>query len=162
MKKVFKELKQRQIAMEQQAQQMEQQKIEQQREIVAAEIESAQYQKQMEMENENINKQLDRISKEKIAIIQATGFGNVESEDTNNNQIPDAFEVSKFAGEQANALREHQLKQAEIASKQTEALQKLEIEKEKLKVERENMANDIAIAKINAKNRANKAKTKKK
>ena len=162
MKKVFKELRDRQIANEQQAQQLEQQKLQQEREIAAATLESAQYQKEAEMENENMNKELDRVSKEKIAIIQATGFGNVPSEDTNANQIPDAFEVSKFAGEQANALREHNLRQAEIAAKQAETLKKFELEKEKLQIEKENMANDLAIARINAKGRANKSKSKKK
>lgn len=162
MKKTFKELRDRQIAMQEQAQKMEQQKIEQEREIAAAQIEAAQTEKQMEMENDNINKQLDRISKEKIAIIQAMGFGKVESEDTNTNGIPDALEVSKFAGEQAAALREHELKQAELSAKQAESLQKLQLEKEKLQVERENMRNDLLVAKENAKGRANKPKTKKK
>ena len=162
MKKIFKELKDRQIAMEQQAQELEQQKVEQQREIAAAQLQAAQIEKQVEMENDNYNKEQDRLSKEKIAIIQATGFGKVESEDANNNNIPDALEVSKFAGEQANALREHQLKQAELAAKQAETLKKLDLEEKKLEVERENMRNDVRVAEINARSRANKAKPKKK
>ena len=48
---------------------------------------------------------------------------------------------------------------AEINSKNKTAADKIAIEKEKLKVSRENQANDLAIAKVNAKNRAAK-KTK--
>ena len=38
------------------------------------------------------------------------------------------------------------------------AAQKIEIEREKLKVSRENQANDLAVAKENAKGRAKKTK----
>ena len=79
-----------------------------------------------------------------------------------NNGVPDAFEVSKLASEEARASKDYQVKMADIQSKNAQALKKLEIEREKLAVERENMANDLQIAKINAKNRANSSKAKKK
>ena len=41
--------------------------------------------------HDDYQKELDRLSKEKIAIIQATGFGNVASEDTNSNEVPDVL-----------------------------------------------------------------------
>ena len=158
MKKTFKELRDRQIAMEQQAQQIEQQKVEQERQIAAAQIQSTQIEKQADRENENINKELDRISKEKIAIIQATGFGNVETEDVNQNSIPDVLEANRFAGEQADAIREHELKKQELALKQMETLKKLDLEEKKLEVEKANQVNDLLIAKENSKNRAKKKK----
>jgi hypothetical protein len=158
MKKTFKELRDRQIAMEQQAQQIEQQKVEQERQIAAAQIQSVQIEKQADRENENMNKELDRISKEKIAIIQATGFGNVETEDTNQNSIPDVLEAGRFAKEQADDIREHELKKQELALKQMETLKKLDLEEKKLEVEKANQVNDLSIAKENSKNRAKKKK----
>jgi hypothetical protein len=48
---------------------------------------------------------------------------------------------------------------SDIQSKNSLAAQKLQVEREKLQVARENQANDLAIARENAKNRASK-KTK--
>lgn len=162
MKKTFKDLRDRLFAQQEQTQQLEQQKLEQQQQIAQAQMEEARVEKEQDRINENYQKELDRINKKEIAIIQATGFGKVESEDLDNNGVPDAFEVSKLASEEARASKDYQVKMADIQSKNAQALKKLEIEREKLAVERENMANDIKVAQINAKNRANSSKAKKK
>ena len=161
MKKVFKDLHDRQIAMQERAQQLEQQKIEQQQQQADAQLEQEAYQHRMDMENENYQNELDRLAKKEIAIIQATGFGNVPSEDTNANAIPDVLEVEKLAKEENRAIREHQLKVQEMQNNRNTELKKLQIEKEKLQVARENMQNDLAIAKENSKNRAKQSKKKK-
>ena len=161
MKKTFKELRDKIWQQQEEAQKLEQQKLEQQQQIAQAQMEEAARQKQEDMANENYQRQLDRISKERIAIIQATGFGKVESEDTNKNAVPDILEASKLANEETKAARDYQLKMADIQSKNAQALQKLDIEKEKLQVERENMKNDEKIALINARNRGAKTPKKK-
>jgi len=153
MKKTFKDLRDRIWKQQEEAQKLEQQKLEQAQQIAQAQIEEAARQKQEEMANDNYQKELDRINKKEIAIIQATGFGNVESEDVNQNMVPDVMEVSKLAAEESRAAKDYQLKMADIQSKNSQALQKMELEKEKLKVERENMKNDLQIAKVNASNR---------
>ena len=94
----------------------------------------------------------------KERLIQATGFGKVGSEDTNQNNIPDVLEVSKLENEQTNAARTHIAKMAEITTKAKAAQQKLDIEKEKLKNERLNMKNDVQVALINSRNRKSKSK----
>jgi len=160
MKNVFKKLKERQEELENSKMQQQQQQIEQQREIAAAQMQQQQAMEQARIANENYNKEMDRINKKEIAIIQATGFGNVPAEDVNSNAIPDVLEMSRFASEEANAQREYQMKMSEAQSKQNMELQKLQVEREKLQVERENMANDLAIAKENAKGRAKKPKEK--
>jgi hypothetical protein len=53
------------------------------------------------------------------------------------------------------------MKMSEAQSKQNMELQKLQVEREKLQVERENMANDLQIAKENAKGRNQKKNEKK-
>lgn len=162
MKKTFKELRDRQIQMQQEAQDLEKQKLEQAQQIAQAEMEREEYIRQDEQANENYQKELDRINDKEIAIIRAMGFGQVQGEDSNQNNVPDAFELTKLVTEENMASKEYLLKLEEIRSKQQESLKKLELEKEKLKVARENMANDLAIAKENAKGRAKSSKNNKK
>lgn len=152
MKRTFKELRDRQQAIVEESNRIEQEKIEQAREAANNQLIEAREQKDREMANENYNKELDRINAKEIAIIRATGFGQVESEDLNKNNVPDAFEVSKLANEENKANKEYQVKMADINTRN----EKLQIEREKLKVDKANQANDLAIAKINAKNRAKK------
>jgi len=156
MKKTFKDLRDKQIAQQEQAQQLEQQKLQQQQEQSQAQLQQAVQMQQEQQAHDDYQRELDRLSKEKIAIIQATGFGNVEAEDVNANAVPDVLEVSKLAHEQETAARDYGAKMADIQSKNKQASDKMSIEKEKLQVARENMANDLAVAKENAKGRNNK------
>jgi hypothetical protein len=161
MKKTFKELRDKLQQQQDDAQKLKQQELEQQQQQAQAALEQQQMIAQQAIENENYEKELDRINRKEIAIIQATGFGKVESEDTNNNGVPDVLEVSKFIAEENKATKDHIVKMADISAKMKLSQQKLEIDKEKLKNERLNMANDLAISKENAKNRSNKASKKK-
>ena len=156
MKKTFKTLKERQEQMQDQQMQQQQQQMEQQQQIAQAQLQQAQLQHEQTVANDNYQKQLDRLSKEKIAIIQATGFGNVEAEDVNANAIPDVLEMSKLSDARAKADKDYSVKLADINAKNKQASDKMVLEREKLQVARENQANDLAIAKENAKNRANK------
>ena len=156
MKKVFRDLKDRQEAVQQQAFQQKQQELEQNQKQAEEQIQLAYQQEQARIANDNYQNELDRISKKEIAIIQATGFGQVESEDTNANNVPDVLEVSKLAQEQIKATQDFSSKMADIQAKNKQFNDKMAVEQEKLKVARENQANDLEIAKLNAKNRGNK------
>jgi hypothetical protein len=158
MKKVFKTLKERQEQLQDQQMQQQQQQMEQQQQIAEAQLEQAQLQNEQKIANDNYQKELDRISKKEIAIIQATGFGKVESEDINQNAVPDVLEMSRFASEEAKAAKDYQLKMSDIQNKNRLAAEKLQLEREKLQIARENQANDLAVAKENAKGRAKKSK----
>ena len=155
MKKVFKELRDKQDAMQQQQMQQQQQQIEQQREIAVAQIQQAQIQKEQEIANENYQNELDRINKKEIALIAAESKVGPLS-DVDASGTPDVLEISKLAAEQSKAGREFEAKMADINSKNRLAAEKLAVEREKLQVARENQANDLAIAKENAKGRAKK------
>jgi hypothetical protein len=158
MKKVFKTLKERQEQLQDQQMQQQQQQMEQQQQIAEAQMQQAQVQNEQKLANENYQKELDRINKKEIAIIQATGFGKVESEDINQNAVPDVLEMSRFASEEAKAAKDYQLKMSDIQNKNRLAAEKLQLEREKLQIARENQANDLAVAKENAKGRAKKSK----
>jgi hypothetical protein len=159
MKKVFKELRDRQQAMQEQQLQIQQQQGEQQGQIAQAQIQQAQLQKEQEIANENYQNELDRINKKEIALINAEaksmGMGLA---DVDASGVPDVLEISKLANEQSKATKEFDVKMAEINTKNRLAADKLTIEREKLQVARENQKNDLAIAKENAKGRAKKPK----
>lgn len=156
MKKVFKDLRDRQQQMQDQQMQQQQQQIDQQREIAAAQMEQAQAMKEQEIANENYQNELDRINKKEIAIIAAEAKGGLP--DTDENAVPDVLEMTNLMNQQTKLTKDYELKMADIQSKSNQASQKLKIEQEKLKVARENMQNDLEIAKLNAKNRAQKPK----
>jgi hypothetical protein len=158
MKKVFKTLKERQEQMQNQQMQQKQQEMEQQQQQAQAQLQQAAQMAQEKQAHDDYQKELDRISKKEIAIIQATGFGKVESEDTNENAVPDVLEMGRLTHDQEKAAKDYQLKIADIQSKNKQAADKMAVEMEKLKVARENQANDLAVAKENAKGRAKKTK----
>jgi hypothetical protein len=158
MKKVFKTLKERQEQLQDQQMQQQQQQMEQQQQIAEAQIEQARIQNEQKIAHDDYQKELDRINKKEIAIIQATGFGRVEGEDLNQNAVPDVLEMSRFASEEAKAAKDYQLKMSDIQNKNRLAAEKLQLEREKLQISRENQANDLAVAKENAKGRAKKSK----
>jgi hypothetical protein len=158
LKKTFKDLRDRQIAQQEQANQLQQQQLQQQQEQAQAQLQQQAQMAQEKQANDDYQKQLDRLSKEKIAVIQATGFGKVESEDVNDNLVPDVLEMSRLANDQDKATKDYGLKMADIQSKNKQASDKMSIEREKLQVAKDNMKNDLDIAKINAKGRNNAKK----
>jgi hypothetical protein len=156
MKKTFKDLRDQQLAMQQQAQQLEQQKLEQQAQQSQASLAQAQAMKEQEVANENYQKELDRINKKEVALIQSLGRNENATADVDNSGVADALEVSKLSNDQSKAAQAYQLKMQEIQVKSKESSDKKQIEMEKIAVARENMANDLAVAKENAKGRNNK------
>jgi len=158
MKKVFKTLKERQEEIQNQQLQQKQQELEQQQQIGQAQLELQQQQQAEKIANDNYNAEMDRINKKEIALIAAESKGGPLS-DVDASGTPDVLEISKLALEQTRAQTDYQAKLSDIQNKHTMAMEKLNVEKEKIKVSRENQANDLAIAKVNAKNRASK-KTK--
>lgn len=156
MKKTFKVLKERQEEIQNKQLQQKDQELKQQQEQAAAQLEQAQRQHEADNARLDYQAQLDRINKKEIAIIQATGFGNVGSEDANQNSVPDVMELSKLDHERSKATSDYNLKMADIMSKTAQNNQKIAVEREKLQVARENMKNDLQIAKENSKGRAKK------
>lgn len=156
MKKVFKDLKDRQQEMQERQMQLQEQQQQAQQEQQMAALQQAKMIADEKQANDNYQRELDRLSKEKIAIIQATGFGNVQSEDVNQNAIPDVLEMTRLTNEENRATKDYSLKLADINSKNKQAADKIALEREKLQVARENQANDLAIAKENAKGRNKK------
>ena len=161
MKKVFKILKDKQQEMQERQQQLAEQTQQQQAQQQQIALQQAQVQHEQQIAHDDYQKELDRINKKEIAIIQATGYGRVAAEDVDKSGVPDVLELSRLSHEQTKAAKEYELKVSDIQSKSKQAADKMALEREKLQVERENMANDLAIAKENAKGRAKQPKPKK-
>ena len=157
MKKVFKQLKDRQEQLQDQQMQQQQQQMEQQAQIAQAQMEQTQLANEQKIANDNYQAELDRINKKEIALINAEsksmGMG-LADEDASG--VPDVLEISKFASEEASAAKDYQLKISEIQNKNRLASEKLQVEREKIQLARENQANDLAVAKENAKGRNKK------
>ena len=155
MKKTFKTLRDKQDAMQQQQMQQQQQQMEQQGQIAQAQIAQAQQMKEQDIANENYQNELDRINKKEIALIAAESKSGPLS-DIDMSGTPDVLELNKLASDQSKAMKDYEMKMAQINAQNQQTSQKLQIEREKLQVARENQKNDLAVAKENAKNRANK------
>ena len=157
MKQVFKKLKDRQEALQNTQLQQKQQELEQQQQQAQAQLQMVQQQSEEKIANENYQAELDRINKKEIALIAAESKTGPLS-DVDASGTPDVLEIDKLALAQSKAERDYQAKMMDVQSKNQLASQKLEIEREKLKIARENQANDLAVAKENAKGRAKKTK----
>jgi hypothetical protein len=137
--------------------QQKQQEIEQQQQIAQAQIEAAQQQAAEKLANDNYQAELDRINKKEIALIAAESkSGPLTDADTSG--VPDVLEIEKIAMQKENASKDYQMKMQDAQVKNRLASEKLQIEREKLQISRENQANDLAVAKENAKGRAKKTK----
>jgi hypothetical protein len=156
MKKTFKDLRDQQIAQQQQTQQLEQQKLEQQGQMAQAQMQQAVQLAQEQQAHDDYQNELDRINKKEVALINALGRNENAAADVDNSGVADALEVSRLSNDQSKAAQDYQLKMQEIQGKLKESSDKKQIEMEKLAVARENMVNDLAVAKENAKGRNKK------
>jgi len=157
MKKVFKTLKERQEEIQNQQMQQKQQELEQQQQQAQAQIQAAQQAQQEKLAHDDYQNELDRINKVQIAMIAAESKGGPLS-DIDKSGTADVLETSKLSSDQMKAAKDYEVKMAQLQSQNRQASDKMQIEREKLQVARENQANDLAVAKENAKGRAKKSK----
>ena len=156
MKKTFKDLRDRQVQQQEQQQQLQQQQQEQAGQIAQAQMQQTQQLAAAEQANDNYQNELDRVNKKEIAMINAMSKEGGASADVDNSGTPDALEIENLALQQTKATKDYDAKMADINSKNSLAQQKLQIEREKIKLARDNQANDLAVAKMNAKGRDKK------
>jgi len=153
MKKTFKDLKDKQDQQVQTENQQKQQGLEQQqKQAEAAQAQLAQI-AQMEMENENYQNELDRINRKEVASINALKNNENALADTDNSGIADSLELTNQMNAKSKATQDYKAKLADITSKATTERAKLAVKMKEIQVSKENQANDLAIAKENAKGR---------
>ena len=153
MKKTFKDLRDQQLQQQQAAQQQQQAQMEQQGKMAEAQMQQAQQMTAQKTANENYQNELDRVNKKEIAIISAMSKEGTATQDLDNSGSPDSLEIERLSIQQSTARKNYDSKMADINSKNSLAQQKLQIEREKISLARDNQANDLAVAKMNAKGR---------
>ena len=154
MKKTFKELRDKMDAQQQKQMQLQEQAQQQQAQQAQAALEQAKQMKAEDQANQDRQNELDRVNKKEIALINAMAKGpQVVGADLDNSGAPDIVELSKLSAETNKANKEFQGKIAEINNRNSLEQQKLQLERDKIKLARENQANDLAVAKENAKGR---------
>jgi len=154
MKKTFKDLRDKMDAQQQQQIQLQQQQQEAQQQQAQAALQQAAQMKLQDQANSDRQNELDRVNKKEIALINAMakdpqGVGA----DIDNSGAPDIIELSKLSAETNKANKEFEGKMAEINNRNSLSQQKLQLERDKIKLARDNQANDLAVAKENAKGR---------
>lgn len=154
MKKTFKDLRDKMDAQQQQQLQLQQQQQQAQQQQAQSALEQAAQMKLQDQANSDRQNELDRVNKKEIALINAMakdpqGVGA----DIDNSGSPDIVELSKLSAETNKANKEFEGKMAEINNRNSLAQQKLQLERDKIKLARDNQANDLAVAKENAKGR---------
>jgi len=153
LKKVFKDLKDKQEAQIQTQNDQKQQELDQQKEQFAAMQETAERIRLEDIANENNENELDRINKKEVAAISALKNNENATADNDGNGIADALEVTSLMDAKSKAQQDFTSKMADITSKNSLGKAKLAVDREKLQVDRDNQANDLAVAKENAKGR---------
>jgi len=141
-------------AQQQQQLQLQQQQQEAQQQQAQAALQQAAQMKLQDQANSDRQNELDRVNKKEIALINAMakdpqGVGA----DIDNSGAPDIIELSKLSAETNKANKEFEGKMAEINNRNSLSQQKLQLERDKIKLARDNQANDLAVAKENAKGR---------
>ena len=157
MKNVFKKLKDRQEQMQDQQMQQKQQELEQQQQQAQAALQQAAQMQQEKVAHDDYQAELDRLNKIQIAMINAESKAGPLS-DMDTSGTPDVLEMNKLAAEENKAATAYQTELMRIQQQNKIAADKMAIEREKNAIALKNQANDLAIAKENAKNRASKSK----
>lgn len=157
----LKKLKQKQDEQIAQAQQLEQQKLQQQQEQFQQDQARQVQEDQNNRDYEAWQKELDRINKKEVALLNQLGRNENATADLNNNSIADPLETTRLTQDIVNANNSYNLENRKLAQQRNSDNEKLKLEYEKLKVKREEIENNLKIAKEN-KTKAEIKKPKKK
>lgn len=171
MKDTFKRLKDQQDALQQSQQDIEQQKIQAGQEQFAAQLEEQKKMQQEAMINENYQKELDRINKKEIALINSFSKQEDNLKDNSGNGIPDILEISRLTMDEDKARKDHMNNVTKMANERKKSddtfklgMEKIKLEKEKLKQDKElkikELETQLTVAKYRDKGTKNSPKKK--
>lgn len=157
-KKTFKDLKDKQeeqIAIQNQQKQQQLDQANQQFEMGLQQAENTRLAVEA---NQNYQNELDRINRKEVASINALSRNENATQDLDNSGIADSLEITNLMNSREKAKNDYNVALAKITSDSNLERAKLAVKREELQVERDNQANDLAIAKENAKGRGTNKK----
>lgn len=161
MKDVFRRIKEKQEAFQQQ-----QMDLQQQEQAMAAQqfqdnMEHEDLVRQEQMINDNYQKELDRINKKEIALIQANSHADTNVSSTALDFTATAqlsLDAVAVEHQRQQGLQQLQLERQKLEKERDIELRKLSLEKEKLKLEEKKMKNDLKIARYRDKGKLSSKK----
>lgn len=160
LRQVFKESQDRLAAIQQREQELKQAELEQAQEQFQIQLEQQRNDILEQREYEAEEAELERLNKKEIALINAAAkerAGYAPTPDAGDEQMA---EMTKISIEADYKDREHQLKLAQVQQKAKEANDFVAMELKKIQLQREKMKNDVALKKMDIK--AKKAQAAKK
>jgi hypothetical protein len=171
MKDTFKKLKDQQDALVQQQQGIEQQKLQQESEQFQTQLSESQKAQEQIMINDNYQKELDRINKKEIALINSFSRQKDNLKDGNADGIPDILEISRLGLDEDKAKKDHLANLSKIAIDRQKhendfksKMEEIKLEKDKLAQEKElklkELETQLTIAKYRDKGTKNSPKKK--
>lgn len=156
LKDTFKRLRDRQDQYMQEQQQMQQQQLDQAQQQFLQAQEAQELQHREEMINENYQKELDRVNKKEIAIIQTFNRQGDNLKDTDSSGTPDLLEISRLNQEDVVAQSNYNVQlqklsneRAKLSQDRTAQVEQIKLEKEKLRVKEKEIRSKVQIAREN-------------
>jgi hypothetical protein len=157
-KKTFKDLKDKQEEQIAIQNQQKQQELDQSREQFEMGLRQAENTRLAIEANQNYQNELDRINKKEVASINALSRNENATQDLDNSGVADSLEVTNLMNSREKATQDFNASMAKITSESSLKRAELAVKREELQVQRDNQANDLAIAKENAKGRGTNKK----
>lgn len=158
MKKIFKNLKDKQEELMQQDQQLKQQQLEQEQQANQANLEQQEQHHQEDLQMKKY--EIDVKANTDITKAEIGTYFQQPGTDTDGNGTPDIMEIANHAQKNDEIIQKRDLENKKLSLEMQKMLSESKNREEDRKVERENMKNDEKIAKINASSRAKAAKAK--
>lgn len=147
LRETFRKAKKESDERAQQAMAMQQQQMQAQQEATAAQIQAQQQDKEQERAFKAYQNELDRISKERIALLNASGRDSSLLSDANNDGTADALEVTRMNTEIRQADKNFQLEQARLQNEVMNQQNKMKQDEEKRSFEQKKYEEELALKK---------------
>lgn len=143
MEGIAKKLKDQQDQFKQQEQQTQQQELQQQQAQFEQKMQYDEMVRKSEDDREDYNKDMDRINKKEVALINQFAKGNDPLAPTAPDGQPEILEYSRLQIDQNNMAQEHDLKIRQFQQQQKEHNDHIAIEQQKLAAEKERTKADL-------------------
>lgn len=135
----FKKLKEHNEALQQQQQELEQQKLEQSQAQFKETLSIQEAVRKEEMLNDNYQKELDRLNKKEIALINSFNRQKDNLKDADTSGVPDILEVSRLTMDMENANKTYNSNLTKLENERVKEENKMKIEMEKIKTEKQKL-----------------------
>lgn len=151
MEQIAKKLKDEQDQFKQTEQQQKQQELEQQQQQFQSQMEEHEREREEDIQNDNMNKALDRVNKKEVAFINQFGGGKDPLAPTADDGQSELLEYSRLTLDQQNADNQHNMELAKLTQQRKEHSDKMGLEAQKIAAEKQRTEADMKQAQMSLK-----------